>query len=204
VIGGDGTHRGINALIKRSAERDIVISFAGIPKTIDNDIPLIDFSFGFNTSVEVASTMIDAAFVEATSHRNGIGIVKLMGRYAGFIAHHAALANNEVDFCIIPELPYELEGQNGLYERVVERVKAKGHCLIVVAEGAEEGLISEKRISKEERRDGSGNLIYDDIGLYLEKHIAEYTKEVHSMDCFVSAIDPTYAIRSVPANAGDT
>ena len=87
VIGGDGTHRGINALIKRSVERDIVMSFAGIPKTIDNDIPLIDYSFGFNTSVEIASTMIDAAKVEATSHRNGIGIVKLMGRYAGFIAH---------------------------------------------------------------------------------------------------------------------
>ena len=116
VIGGDGTHRGINGLIKRSAERDMVMSFAGIPKTIDNDIPLIDYSFGFNTSVEVASTMIDAALVEAKSYRNGIGIVKLMGRYAGFIAHSASLANNEVDFCLIPELPYELGGERGVYE----------------------------------------------------------------------------------------
>ena len=86
LIGGDGTHRGINALIKRAVERDIVISFAGIPKTIDNDIPLIDYSFGFNTSVEIATTMIDAAYTESQSSYNGIGIVKLMGRYAGFIA----------------------------------------------------------------------------------------------------------------------
>ena len=86
MIGGDGTHRGINALIKRAVERDIVISFAGIPKTIDNDIPLIDYSFGFNTSVEIATTMIDAAYTESQSSYNGIGIVKLMGRYAGFIA----------------------------------------------------------------------------------------------------------------------
>ena len=86
MIGGDGTHRGISGLIKRAVERDIVISFAGVPKTIDNDIPLIDYSFGFNTSVQVASTMIDAAYVEATSSFNGVGIVKLMGRYAGFIA----------------------------------------------------------------------------------------------------------------------
>ena len=87
IIGGDGTHRGINALIERATERDIVISFAGVPKTIDNDIPLIDFSFGFNTSVEMASNMIQAAYVEATSVKNGVGVVKLMGRYAGFIAH---------------------------------------------------------------------------------------------------------------------
>ena len=119
LIGGDGTHRGINALIQRARERDIVISFAGIPKTIDNDIPLIDYSFGFNTSVEVASQMIDAAYTEAVSSYNGIGIVKLMGRYAGFIAHAASLANNEVDFCLIPELPYELQGPNGLYNQIV-------------------------------------------------------------------------------------
>jgi len=142
LIGGDGTHRGINALIKAAVERDIVISFAGIPKTIDNDIPLIDYSFGFNTSVEIASQMIDAAYTEATSTYNGIGVVKLMGRYAGFIAHSASLANNDVDFCIIPELPYELQGPRGLFNQIVERVRSKGHCLIVVAEGAEEGLIN--------------------------------------------------------------
>ena len=205
VIGGDGTHRGINALMKRAIERDIVMSFAGVPKTIDNDIPLIDFSFGFNTSVEIASNMIAAAHVDATSMVNGVGVVKLMGRYAGFIACDASIAHNEVDFCIIPELPYELAGPNGLFSAIVERVKRDGHCVIVVAEGAEEGLINpNEKITKVEKRDGSGNLIYDDIGTYLEKAIIEYAKEEAKMQFNVNAIDPTYAIRSVPANAGDT
>ena len=112
--------------------------------------------------------MIDAAYTEAVSNFNGIGIVKLMGRYAGFIAQHASLAHNEVDFCLIPELPYELDGPKGLYQQVIERVKTKGHCLVVVAEGAEEGLINpNEKITAVEKRDGSGNLIYDDIGNFL-------------------------------------
>ena len=168
IIGGDGTHRGINALQKRAIERKVVISFIGVPKTIDNDIPLIDYSFGFHTSVEVAKVMVDRALTEAKSVMNGVGLVKLMGRYSGFIAMQASLANNSVDFCLIPELPYELTGPNGLYENVIKRVKEQGHCLIVVAEGAEEGLLKEK-ITKVEKRDLSGNLIYDDIGSYLEK-----------------------------------
>ena len=205
LIGGDGTHRGINALIERAKERNIVISFAGIPKTIDNDIPLIDYSFGFKTSVEIASTMIDAAYTEAVSSYNGIGVVKLMGRYAGFIAHAASLANNDVDFCIIPELPYELQGPNGLYEQIIKRVKAKGHCLVVVAEGAEEGLINpNEKITQVEKRDGSNNLIYDDIRTFMQKAIREYAETQHQMQVNVTAIDPTYAIRSVAANAGDT
>lgn len=93
-VGGDGTHRGIYALAKRAVERQIVISFAGVPKTIDNDIPLIDFSFGFNSSVEVATKMIFAAYAQASSQRNGVGIVKLMGRYSGFIAKHASMGAN--------------------------------------------------------------------------------------------------------------
>ena len=96
-----------------------MISFVGIPKTIDNDIPLIDFSFGFNTSVEVAVKMIQSVLVEATSAPNGVGLVKLMGRYSGFIAREASIASGDVDFCIIPELPFELQGKKGLYEAVV-------------------------------------------------------------------------------------
>ena len=114
----------------------------GVPKTIDNDIPLIDYSFGFHTSVEIAAGMIKAAHVEASSVMNGVGLVKLMGRYSGFIAMQASLANNSVDFCLIPELPFELGGEQGLFNQVVKRVKSKGHCLVVVAEGAEEGLIN--------------------------------------------------------------
>ena len=149
--------------------------------------------------------MIDAAYVEATSSYNGIGIVKVMGRYAGFIAHSASLANNDVDFCIIPELPFELQGPKGLFNQIIERVKSKGHCLIVVAEGAEEGLINpNEKITQVEKRDGSNNLIYDDIGNFMQSAVKEYAETEHKMQVNVAAIDPTYAIRSVPANAGDT
>ena len=142
IIGGDGTHRGINNLIKRAQERKMLISFVGIPKTIDNDIPIIDQSFGFNTSCEVAARMIEAAYVEATNAQNGVGLVKLMGRYSGFISRNAAIANGNVDICLIPEMPFELNGPKGLYESIIARVKEQGHCVVVVAEGAEEGLIN--------------------------------------------------------------
>lgn len=116
IIGGDGTHRGIDALMKRATERKLIISFVGIPKTIDNDIPIIDYSFGFGTACSVAERMIAAAYTEATSAVNGVGLVKLMGRYSGYIALNAAIANQNIDFCLIPELPFELGGQNGFYE----------------------------------------------------------------------------------------
>ena len=128
-----------------------------------------------------------------------------MGRYAGFIAHAASLANNEVDFCIIPELPYELLGPNGLFSAIMQRVKESGHCVVVVAEGAEEGLINpNEKITAVEKRDGSGNRIFDDIGTFMESAIYNYAQSEHGMRVNVVAIDPTYAIRSVPANAGDT
>lgn len=113
----------MNALMQRSLERNLVISFIGIPKTIDNDIPLIDYSFGFNTACEVAERMIEAAYVEATNAINGVGLVKLMGRYSGFIARNASLANGNVDICLVPEMPFELHGPKGLYEQIINRVK---------------------------------------------------------------------------------
>lgn len=175
-----------------------------MPKTIDNDIPLIDFSFGFNSSVEVATKMVLAAYSQASSQRNGVGIVKLMGRYSGFIAKHASMGANQVDFTLIPELPFELGGPSGLYESVVKRVAKQGFCVIVVAEGAEEGLINEKEtITKVMKKDASGNKIFDDIGEFLTGAIGKYAKEHHQLDFNISYIDPTYAIRSVPANAGD-
>ena len=113
--------------------------------------------------------MVNAALCEAKSVQNGVGLVKLMGRYSGFIAQFASLANNAVDFCLIPELPFELGGPKGLYEQIIKRVKEQGHCLIVVAEGAEEGLINpNEHISKEVKKDASGNIIYDDVGTFLE------------------------------------
>jgi 6-phosphofructokinase 1 len=118
LIGGDGTHRGMNILMKRAIERKNVIAFIGIPKTIDNDIPIIDHSFGFNTACEVAERMVEAGYCEAISAVNGVGLIKLMGRYSGFIARNAALSNQNVDFCLVPELPFELGGPDGFYEAV--------------------------------------------------------------------------------------
>jgi 6-phosphofructokinase 1 len=190
--------------MRRAKERQQVISLMGVPKTIDNDIPLIDFSFGFHTSVEVAATMINAAYVEATSVINGVGLVKLMGRYSGFIAMQASLANNSVDFCLVPELPFELGGERGLYEQVLKRVQQKGHCLIVVAEGAEEGLINpNEKITLVEKKDASGNLQYDDVGDFLEKALADFALSKNVVFS-VSYIDPTYSIRSVASNPADT
>lgn len=114
IIGGDGTHRGIKVLTDLAAERGINIAFAGVPKSIDNDIGIIDQTFGFETCVEEASKIINAAYIEATGVINGIGIVKLMGRYSGFIPLFASVAAGEVDFCLVPENPYELDGPNGL------------------------------------------------------------------------------------------
>ena len=190
--------------MRRAKERQQVISLMGVPKTIDNDIPLIDFSFGFHTSVEVAATMINAAYVEATSVINGVGLVKLMGRYSGFIAMQASLANNSVDFCLVPELPFELGGELGVYEQVLKRVQQKGHCLIVVAEGAEEGLINpNEKITLVEKKDASGNLQYDDVGDFLEKALADFALSKNVVFS-VSYIDPTYSIRSVASNPADT
>jgi 6-phosphofructokinase 1 len=158
----------------------VVISFVGIPKTIDNDIPVIDCSFGFNTSCEVAARMIEAAYVEATNAQNGVGLIKLMGRYSGFIARNAALANGKVDICLVPELPFELHGPNGLYESILARVKEQGYCVVVVAEGAEEGLINpNEQITKNPRRDDSNNIIFDDIGKFLKDAIVKYAKDNH-------------------------
>ena len=205
VIGGDGTHRGIDALIKAAIERGQVIQIIGVPKTIDNDIPLIDNSFGYNTSVEVAARMVERCQAQATSVKNGVGLIKVMGRYSGFIAMGASLTNNEVDFCLIPELPFEILGENGVMANIIKRVQKQGSCLVVVAEGAEEGMINQaESITANKAVDGSGNQAFDDIGEALEKLIPMYGKQYHQIDLNVVYIDPTYAIRSVRSNATDT
>jgi len=149
--------------------------------------------------------MITSAYTEATSVSHGVGLVKLMGRYSGFIAMSASLASSSVDFCIVPELSFELEGPNGLYEQIVAKVKKQGYCVVVVAEGAEEGLINKnEKITKVEKKDGSGNLIYDDIGKFLKEHIVNHAKTVHNLTVNLKYIDPTYAIRSCASSAADT
>jgi len=116
VIGGDGTFRGAMALVAEIQKRGLPIGIIGIPKTIDNDIHFIDRSFGFETAFSSAVDVIRSAHVEATGARNGIGVVKLMGRHSGFIACHSALASTDVDVVLIPELAIRLEGPGGLFE----------------------------------------------------------------------------------------
>ncbi|KAL0407736.1 UNVERIFIED_CONTAM: ATP-dependent 6-phosphofructokinase [Sesamum radiatum] len=111
IIGGDGTQKGAAVIFEEIRKRGLKVAVAGIPKTIDNDIPVIDRSFGFDTAVEEAQRAINAAHVEAESAENGIGVVKLMGRYSGFIAMYATLASRDVDCCLIPESPFYLEGK---------------------------------------------------------------------------------------------
>ena len=149
--------------------------------------------------------MIESAHVEATNAQNGVGLVKLMGRYSGFIARNASLASGCVDICLVPELPFELSGPKGLYETILKRLKEQNYCVVVVAEGAEEGLINpNEKITKIERRDDSNNLIFDDIGKFLKDAIPKYAKENHGIGITLKYIDPTYAVRSVPSNAVDT
>jgi 6-phosphofructokinase 1 len=122
IIGGDGTHRGIYHLTQLAKQKGVNISFSGIPKTIDNDIPIIDQSFGFDTSCTVAAQMIQSVFIEATCSQYGIGLIKLMGRHSGYIAMQASLNHSSVDFCLIPENPFELEGPSGLYAQVYKKL----------------------------------------------------------------------------------
>ncbi|CAI0426144.1 unnamed protein product [Linum tenue] len=156
--------RGINQEVRR---RGLKVAVAGIPKTIDNDIPVIDKSFGFDTAVEEAQRAINAAHVEAESAENGIGLVKLMGRYSGFIAMYATLASRDVDCCLIPESPFYLKGEGGLFEFVEKRLKESGHMVIVVAEGAGQELLSESK----SMTDASGNKLLQDVGLWLSQNI---------------------------------
>lgn len=199
IIGGDGTHRGANALAEECFKRKLNISVAGIPKTIDNDVDLIDRSFGFTTSVEAAQAAITSAKIEAKCNvPNGIGIVKLMGRSAGFIAVHATLASGDVDLCLVPEVSIQLEGPNGCLPFLKEVVKKKGHAVVVVAEGAGEDLLG-----KSTQKDAGGNRKLPPIGEFLKENIISYFKN-NNMPATVKYIDPSYMIRSVPANASDS
>jgi 6-phosphofructokinase 1 len=199
VIGGDGSMRGAQKIAKVAAARGERIAVVGVPKTIDNDIPYIDHSFGFQTAFGQAGELIRAANVEARSAPGGVGLVKLMGRHSGFIACYAALARNDADFVLIPEVPFGLDGENGLLARIVDKVKQQGHAVVIVAEGAGQ----EHLPVGEQARDASGNLALRDIGTFLRQRIAEHFA-VTGAELNLRYIDPSYAIRSVPANPYDS
>ena len=198
-IGGDGTLRGANALASEIEKQGLDISIIGIPKTIDNDINFVYQSFGFQTAVEVASNVIDCAHVEAVGARYGVGVVKLMGRDAGFIASYAVRASGNADCCLIPEMDFKLEGKDNVYDSLRTRLLRKQHVVIVVAEGAGQSLIGASG-----KTDASGNKQYNDIGRYIRFDMAEYFKKKWNMPISVKYISPSYVIRSVKANSADS
>ena len=197
VIGGDGTLRGAASLVTEIARRGLKKAVVGIPKTIDNDIMHIDKSFGFETAFAAAVQAVKCAYSEATGAVNGVGLVKLMGRDSGFISCYAALAGSNVDFVLIPEVPFDLEGPRGLLEALRYRLSKRGSSVIVVAEGAGQHLLQTSAAT-----DASGNQVYGDIGLFLKNEITAFFKNRRT-EINLKYIDPSYIVRSVPANAQD-
>lgn len=194
-IGGDGTQRGALAINDEARRRGLKLSVIGIPKTIDNDICYVQTTFGFETAVSEAKRATCAAHAEAASARNGIGLVKLMGRDSGFIAAFSALVDNEVNFCLIPEAPFTLDG---FLSALKKRLAQSGHAVIVVAEGAGQELFGATG-----ERDASGNVKYGDIGIFLRDRIKEQFKRI-GMEINLKYIDPSYMIRSQQANPHDS
>ncbi len=198
-IGGDGSLRCARDVSEECKRRKLAISVIGIPKTIDNDLHFVGRSFGFETAVGEATPIIQAAHTEAKGTFNGIGLVKLMGRDSGFITAYASLANPVVNFCLIPELDFEMDGPYGLLAALERRFgSGKDHAVIVVAEGAGQRHIAEEP----ERRDASGNILKKDIGEYLKRRITEHFKTI-KREASVKYFDPSYTIRSVPAKGTD-
>jgi 6-phosphofructokinase 1 len=200
-IGGDGTFRGALDIYQEVQRRNLKISIMGVPKTIDNDIQFTSRTFGFETAFSIAAEAIRSAHVEACGTPNGIGLVKLMGRHAGFIAAHAVLANRDANFVLVPEVPFELVGGNGLLPHVLRRIQQRNHAVVVVAEGAGQELFAQE--DKSTATDASGNVRLNDIGLLLKDRISEYLrlmKVPHSL----KYIDPSYLIRSAPATPSDS
>ena len=198
TIGGDGTQRGSHAIVEEVARRGIDLAIIGVPKTIDNDIRYCFQTFGFLSAVSEAEIVIDRAHVEAKSIERGVGLVKLMGREAGFLAAAATVASGEVNFALIPEEPIQLEGNDGFLAKLGRRLDARGHAVIVVAEGAGQELMDAHN-----ECDASGNRKLADIGLFLKKRIVDHFKDA-SQPIGMKYFDPSYHIRSAHANAGDS
>jgi 6-phosphofructokinase 1 len=198
TIGGDGTQRGALAISREAQSRGLNIAVVGIPKTIDNDLSFIQRSFGFETAVAKAVEAVASAHVEASSALNGIGLVKVMGRESGFIAAHTTLAINDVNFTLIPEIPFDLQGEHGLLTHLRDRITGRGHAVVLVAEGAGQNLLEES-----EESDASGNRILSDIGLFLKDRIDRYFKDI-AVPASLKYIDPSYMIRATPAHPGDS
>lgn len=198
VIGGDGTQRGGEAILREAQQRGHALAVVGVPKTIDNDVAFVSRTFGYVTAVEEAVKAINCAHTEAHSVHNGISLVKIMGRHAGFIAAGATIASQDVNFTLVPEVPFVLEGEDGFLAALKRRVLKRAHAVILVAEGAGQHLFG----PGDDQYDASGNLKSKDIGNYLRERIEAYFKAEDIPNTF-RYFDPSYLIRSVPASAED-
>lgn len=198
TIGGDGTQKGALDISDEVKRRGLHTVIVGIPKTIDNDLSFVQRSFGFETSVSRAVQAVQGAHVEAQGAINGVGIVKVMGRQSGFIAAYTALAMNDVNFVLIPEVPFDLEGDNGLLQHLEKRLLRRRHAVLLVAEGAGQDLLQDLGGT-----DKSGNKRLADVGPFLKQQVARYFKQ-RDMEVNIKYIDPSYIIRSSPANANDS
>jgi 6-phosphofructokinase 1 len=197
TVGGDGTQRGGHALYELARARGHTLSVVGIPKTIDNDVVYVSRTFGYSTAVAEAERVIASAHTEARSVCNGVSLVRLMGRHAGFIAAAATVASQDVNFCLVPELPFSLEGQGGLLAALERRLQRKEHAVIVVAEGAGQDLLGSLG-----ERDASGNLVLQDIGVFLKERLLAHFK-ARGIEMALRYFDPSYQIRACPANTDD-
>ncbi|KAI3409585.1 uncharacterized protein J3R85_019126 [Psidium guajava] len=198
VLGGNGTHAGANAIHNEVCrKRRLKVAVVGVPKTIDNDILLMDKTFGFDTAVEEAQRAINSAYIEAHSAYHGIGVVKLMGRSSGFIAMHASLASGQIDICLIPEVPFHLHGPHGVLRHLKYLIETKGSAVVCVAEGAGQNFLE-----RTNAKDASGNIVLGDIGVHIQQEIKKYFREI-GVPADVKYIDPTYMIRACRANASD-
>jgi 6-phosphofructokinase 1 len=201
AIGGDGTQRGALQLAQTARSRGMTLAVVGLPKTIDNDLNLVEKTFGFETAFSIADQALNAAHAEATSVLNGVGLVKLMGRHSGYITTLAALANGDVNFALIPEVGFDVHGSNGLLSHLEKRLSYRQHAVIAVAEGAGQDLLKEE--VEKLGRDASGNQRLADIGVFLRRRMEEHFKQ-RGIPINVRYIDPSYMIRSAPATPADS
>lgn len=198
-VGGDGTQRGGHELAQEILRRKLRIAVVGVPKTIDNDLLFVRRSFGYVTAIDEARRVLDCAHSESKGAVNGIGLVKVMGRESGFIAAGATLTSQEVNFCLIPEVPLRLDGEYGFLHVLKRRMLARNHAVVVVAEGAGQNLFPESGA----QYDASGNRKHQDIGIFLKKQIEQFFA-AERVPVSVKYIDPSYIVRSVPANSDDS
>ena len=199
TIGGDGTQRGGNEFFQEARRRGHKLAVVGVPKTVDNDVAFVTRTFGYLTAVQEAAQVLHRAHTEVRSVHNGIAVVKVMGRHAGFIAAGATVASQDVNFTLVPEVPFKLDGPHGLLAALRKRLNHRAHALIIVAEGAGQELLQ----NTQGERDASGNVKLKDIGPFLRERVESYFK-AQKLPIVMRYFDPSYFVRSSPANSEDS